>query len=68
MNVFKKYFQRVLNKRYEDGSTVIARVIERVNSLRRDERVRIAKEILIAIPGREEIESGMKGMKNSSQG
>ena len=65
---FKDHFERVSNVRYEEDPSVIARVIERVNDLRGDERARRANGKLNLMPERAEIERAMKDMKDSSPG
>ena len=65
---FKEHFERVSNDRYEEDPNVIARLIERVNDLREDERERNANDELNEIPERDEIERAMEELKDSSLG
>ena len=59
VNMFKEYFEQVLKERYEEDSSVIAGVIERVNDLRGDTRTKNTNEMLNKMSDREEIMSAM---------
>ena len=60
---FKEHFERVSKERYVEDSSVIARVIERVNHLRGVERARNPNKSLNVMPDKEKIESAMEEMK-----